>query len=445
MNVKLLIDNVLLLTSEGWERGHIVVNNQRILSVGNEPAPADLDAIEYIDGQGATIMAGAIDEHVHFRDPGLTEKGDMYTESCAAVAGGVTSFIDMPNTKPETVTINALHDKIRHAAEVSVANYGFYLGANADNLEVIKHADKTEFAGIKIFLGSSTGNLLLDDYALVRKFFDEVDVLFTVHAENNHIIDNNRKRLEAEYGMDIPVEFHPEIRSSDACFTASVAIVRLARETGARLHVLHLSTADELALCDPGYTNITFETCPQYLVFDNNDYKAFGAKIKCNPAIKTASDRIALCKAVADGRITTVGTDHAPHLLKQKQGGALTAASGMPSIQFALPLMLTLADKGAFSHTRVVEIMSDAPARLFGIKDRGVLRPGAYADFTMLEHREHCVTDADVISRCGWTPYNGMQLNWQVCATWVNGAKVYDHDNGITPGVHGKALKFNNY
>lgn len=443
MNVELLIDNVQLLTPEGRDWGHIVVNNQRILSVGKGPAPYGFEAEEYIDGQGATLMAGAIDEHVHFRDPGLTEKGDIYTESCAAVAGGVTSFIDMPNTKPATVSIEALNAKKERAAEVSVANYGFYIGATADNFDEIKHADKTQFAGVKIFLGSSTGNLLLDDLDRVRKLFKEVDVQFTVHAESNHIINENRKRLEAEYGEDIPVQYHPEIRDRRACFDACQQIVKLAQETGARLHVLHVSTLDELKLYDPAYPNVTFETCPQYLVFDNEDYAKFGARIKCNPAIKTVDDKKALCQAIADGRIATVGTDHAPHLLSDKKGGALTATSGMPSIQFALPIMLTLADNGLFSHQRVAEVMSTSPARIFGIEDRGVLHPGAYADITLLEHTPQTVTDADVISRCGWTPYNGMQLNWQVVATWVNGKKVYDRDTGIPPGIHGQPLNFN--
>lgn len=445
MNAELLIDSVKLLTPEGWDWGHIVVNNQRILAVGNGPAPEGIEAAEHIDGHGATIMAGAIDEHVHFRDSGITERGDMCTESHAAVAGGVTSFIDMPNTKPATVTMADLEAKKRRAAEVSVANYGFYLGATADNFDEIINADKTEYAGVKIFLGSSTGNLLLNDMRRIRRLFESTDALFAVHAENNGIIEMNRARLEAQHGKDLPVKFHPEIRDRWACVAEASAIVRLARETGARLHVLHVSTADELALVSPEYPRITFETCPQYLVFDDADYERLGAKIKCNPAIKSVTDKMRLRQAIEDGRITTVGTDHAPHLLADKQGGALTAVSGMPSVQFALPLMLSLADDGAFTHERVARVMCEAPARLFGIKDRGVLKPGAYADFTMLVQQPHTVTDADVISRCGWTPYAGMQLNWQVCATWVNGTKVYDRDSGVAPGAHGKALKFNNY
>lgn len=406
------------------ERGWLAVTDRYILALGPGDPPSHLSPREAITGNSdMLLMPGAIDEHVHFRDPGLTHKADMATESAAAVAGGVTSFLDMPNTKPQTVSQAALADKLNRAAEVSVANYGFYIGATADNINEILATDFSAVSGVKIFLGSSTGNMLLDDPNLLRRLFNEVDALFAVHAESEQTITANR-RLAETFGGTVPVELHPIIRSRKACFEASAKIVALARETGARLHLLHVSTADELALLDPErYPNITAETCPQYLLFDSGDYRSLGTRIKCNPAIKTEVDRHALTRAVASGKIACVATDHAPHLLSEKQGDALTAVSGMPMIQFSLPAMLSLADQGLVSEDRVVDAMCSAPASIYRIQGRGVLQPGNFADLVMVEslHQPHTVTDADVISRCGWTPLQGRQLTRRVVRTWVNG------------------------
>ena len=442
MNASLLIDNVQLLTPRGMDWGHIVVSNQRILSAGFGPTPEGIEARQRINGGGRTVMAGVIDTHVHFRDPGLTHKGDMYSESRAAVSGGVTSVIDMPNTIPATTTTAALQAKHRRAAEVSAVNYGFFLGATENNLDEIRRADPAMYAGIKIFMGSTTGNMLLADHQKLRTLLSEVSALFAVHAESNSVIEYNLQRLGREHPEGLPVSLHPQIRSRRACFQAARTIVDMAREAGARLHVLHLSTADELALYDAAYPRITFETCPQYLLFSSEDYARRGTRIKCNPAIKKTADREALRHAVCDGRISTIATDHAPHLPDEKCGDALTAASGMPSVQFALPLMLTLADSGVLSHERVCSAMTQQPAEIFGIKDRGELRPGAYADIVMLEQGRYTISDGNVTSLCGWTPYAGMEVTRRVAATWVNGHLAYTNVDGVMSDAHAMPLEY---
>lgn len=414
------------------ERGWLAVTDRFILALGPGEPPAGLLPRETVKGsEGQLLMPGAIDEHVHFRDPGLTHKADMATESAAAVAGGVTSFLDMPNTKPQTTSRAALADKLNRAAEVAEANYGFYIGATADNFDEILHSDFSAVAGVKIFLGSSTGNMLLDDQRLLRRLFTEVPALFAVHAESEPVIaENIRAAREGAQGGEVPVWMHPMIRSRQACYEASARIVALARETGARLHLLHVSTADELALIDPvNFPNITAETCPQYLLFDFNDYSRLGTRIKCNPAIKMEADRRALTAAVADGTIAAIATDHAPHLLAEKQGDALTAVSGMPMIQFSLPVMLSLADRGLLTEERVVDAMCTAPAQIFRIQGRGALCPGNYADLVVVERLSVPATieDADVVSRCGWTPLAGSSLTRRVVRTWVNGQTPSPH------------------
>lgn len=444
--VDLLIHNAAIvnedkLTSRGW----LAVEGDTIHSLGEGMPPEELEAGERVDAAGALLMPGAIDEHVHFRDPGLTQKADMLTESRAAVAGGVTSFIDMPNTRPATVTLTALEEKMRRAAEVSVANYGFFLGATNNNIEELLRADYTRVAGVKIFLGSSTGNMLVDDSSTINRIFREVPALIAVHAESEAIIRANRQRVTAEAGNDPDVSYHPVIRDAAACLEATRLAVETARRTGARLHVMHVSTADELQFFTPGgdvaRKRVTAETCPQYLMFDSGDYATLGTRIKCNPAIKGHIDRDALRLAVANGRIDTIATDHAPHLLAEKQGGALTAVSGMPMVQFSLPLMLTLASRGLMDITRVVRLMCHNPAELFGIERRGFLRPGCFADLTLVERRRHTVEDADVISRCGWTPLKGMTLDFAVASTWVNGRRVWNGAETASDAA-GRPLRF---
>lgn len=386
---------------------------------------------------GRMLMPGVIDTHVHFRDPGLTEKADMLTESRAAVAGGVTSFIDMPNTAPPTVSSEAVEAKKTRAAEVSEANYGFFIGATNDNLPELLSADYSKVAGVKLFLGSSTGNMLVDADDTLERIFADVKALIAVHAEDEATIAEARENLRREYNDgDIPVERHPDVRPREACVKATKRALDLAEKHGARLHICHVSTADELKMIKEARlrgVKVTAETCPQYLLFDRNDFESLGARIKCNPAIKDPSDRIALQRQLLEGgAIDTIATDHAPHLLSQKEGNALAAASGMPMIQFSLLAMLELAEiepeLESLSPMRIARLMSHNPAEIFGIEKRGYIREGYYADLVLVERLAlpRKVSDDDVHSRCAWTPLDGTSLSHSVTLTIVNGDVVYD-------------------
>lgn len=399
----------------------------------------DRDNYEVVDCQGKMILPGVIDEHVHFRDPGMTEKGDIATESRAAIAGGVTSFFDMPNTSPQTTTIEAWENKMARAAEASMANYAFFLGATRTNIDEILQADYTHIPGVKLFMGSSTGGMLLDDDDQIRKLFTCFPHVIACHAESESVIAENRTRLQNEYPEGIPLKLHSVLRSRQACYEATAKAVELASSTGARLHVMHITTSDELDMFSPGpieRKHITAETCPHYLCFTDESVETTGGLTKCNPAIKTADDRRALLHAVADGRIDVIATDHAPHLLSQKLGGnALTAASGMPSVQFALPVMMQLARKGYFTIEEIVERMCTAPAKLYSISRRGIIRERYMADFVVIDpDADYTIKRDDVISTCGWSPYEGMHLNFRVEQTWVNGQPAYV--NGRFTGRH---------
>ena len=423
-----------LIVSDGFRFiGSVVVEGGIIKSI--DLGYTDLNGIspenfDIYDCQGKLILPGVIDEHVHFRDPGLTEKGDIATESRAAIAGGVTSFFDMPNTVPQTTSIEAWEAKMAHAAEVSAANYAFFLGATKNNLEELLNADYTRVPGVKLFLGSSTGGMLVDDDNYIRRLFTEFHRVIACHAESEEIIARNRAMLATQYPDGIPVGYHSRIRSSEACLQATRKAVELAVETRARLHIMHISTADELQLLKPGNLNgkrITAETCPHYLCFTEESVAETGGLTKCNPALKTEDDRRELLRAVADGRIDVIGTDHAPHLLDQKlKNNALEASSGIPSVQFALPVMLHLSEKGFFTIEDVVEKMSSAPARLYGVSRRGYVRQHCAADLVVVNpNDEYTITNDDVISTCGWTPYAGLKLHFKVEQTWVNGQPAY--------------------
>ena len=434
---RILFENALIINEGASFEGWLLTEGPLIGSLGRGVAPDDVVALadERIDASGKMLLPGVIDTHVHFRDPGLTEKADMSTESRAAIAGGVTSFLDMPNTVPQTTSIEALEAKMARAAEVSEANYGFFIGATNNNLETLLKVDYTKVPGVKLFLGSSTGNMLVDAESTLHKLFEEIDAVIAVHAEDEAIIAAARERLKAEWPDGIPVELHPDVRPREACVAATRRAISLAEETGARVHICHVSTADELRLIADAKrrsVKVTAETCPQYLLWDRNDFLTLGARVKCNPSIKETSDRIALVRALAEGGvIDTIATDHAPHLLSQKQGDALKAASGMPMIQFSLPAMLDLAAtdpeaEDLVTPERIVELMCHAPARLFGIERRGFLRPGYYADLVLVEPvglSGGKISDSDVVSRCGWTPLAGRHLSYRVDSTWVNGRK----------------------
>lgn len=447
-NDRFLIHNAVIVNEHEKYLGYVYVEGEFIMETGHgEPRRELFCDAEVIDARERLLIPGVIDTHVHFRDPGLTHKADMESESRAAVAGGVTSFIDMPNTKPLTVTNEALENKLKRASEVSLANYGFFIGATNSNIEELKAVDYTRCAGVKLFMGSSTGGMLVDSLDVMERIMAEVPALMAVHAEDEGLLRKNRQAVIDRYGEDLEMEFHPVIRNHAVCYSASSNAVALARKMNHRLHLLHVSTADELQLLQPGDLDgklVTAETCPQYLAFSDEQYAMLGARIKCNPAIKRPADRDALRRAVNEGRIDTIATDHAPHMLEEKRGTALTAVSGMPLIQFSLTLMLQMAEEGEFDVATIVEKMCHNPARIYGIDRRGFIRPGYYADLVLVDNdcEPYTITDAWVISKCGWTPLSGLTVNNKVDLTMVNGRAAYRF-GVLFSQARGKGLRFN--
>ena len=447
--MRTLISNPTIVNNGEQFQGSIVVNNGKIVEIlrGNELPRAECD--EIIEATGLYLIPGVIDDHVHFREPGLTHKATMASESRAAAAGGVTSFMEMPNTSPQTTTLEALKEKYRIAANDSVINYSFFFGATNSNVADFAKLNPKNICGIKLFMGSSTGNMLVDKKEELEKIFKEAERLglpVAVHCEESSIIAANTAAIKEREGDDPDVRFHPAIRSEEACYQSTASAVELAKRFGTRLHVMHISTARELELLTAGKPEgkkITAEVTPAHLTFCDADYATLGTRIKCNPAIKGADDRAALRRAVSEGKIDLIGTDHAPHLPEDKRGGALKAASGMPSIQFSLLAMLRLVDGNEISIETLVEKMCHAPARIFDINKRGFIEKGFHADFVLLNpHKPHTVTAADIISKCGWSPFEGDTFDWAVEQTWVNGECVY-RNGAINEEVRGKALKFN--
>ena len=447
--MRTLISNPTIVNNGEQFQGSIVVNNGKIVEIlrGDELPRAECD--EIVEATGLYLIPGVIDDHVHFREPGLTHKATMASESRAAAAGGVTSFMEMPNTSPQTTTLEALKEKYRIAANDSVINYSFFFGATNSNVADFAKLSPKNICGIKLFMGSSTGNMLVDKKEELEKIFKEAERLglpVAVHCEESSIIAANTAAIKEREGDDPDVRFHPAIRSEEACYQSTASAVELAKRFGTRLHVMHISTAKELELltaAEPEGKKITAEVTPAHLTFCDADYATLGTRIKCNPAIKSAADRAALRRAVSEGKIDLIGTDHAPHLPEDKRGGALKAASGMPSIQFSLLAMLRLVDGNEISIETLVEKMCHAPARIFDINKRGFIEKGFHADFVLLNpHKPHTVTAADIISKCGWSPFEGDTFDWAVEQTWVNGECVY-RNGAINEEVRGKALKFN--
>ena len=404
--------------------GTIVIEDSKITQIiqGHTYPEASFD--EVIDASGCFVMPGIIDDHVHFREPGLTEKADIDTESRAAAAGGVTTYFDMPNTVPQTTTLEALEEKFALAAQKSHVNYSFFFGATNDNLALFPQLDSHRIPGIKLFMGSSTGNMLVDRRESLEQLFSSVKLPIMAHCEDTAIINRNMAQAKQLYGDDPKVIHHPEIRSEEACYESTRLAVELARKHHARLHIAHLSTARELELIDPSL--ITAEATVSHLYFCDRDYANLGTRIKCNPAIKTERDREALQRALTDGRITVIGTDHAPHLLSQKEGGCAKAVSGMPMIQFSLVTMLELVDNGILSLERLVELMCHNPARLFEVRHRGYIREGYQADLVLVRPNTAWVCTKSVIqSKCGWSPMEGHMFLWRIERTLCNGHTVY--------------------
>ncbi|MFT6981580.1 MAG: dihydroorotase [Crocinitomicaceae bacterium] len=402
--------------------------------------------VEEVHLNGKLILPGWIDDQVHFREPGLTHKGNIQTESRAAVAGGITSYMEQPNTKPAATTIEELEKKYHRASEVSIANYSFNMGATNDNLEELKKVSKTDVAGIKIFMGSSTGNMLVDQQKTLEGIF-QLDHQLITHCEDEGTIRTNLEKAKLKYGEDIPMSMHPVIRSEEACYLSSSAAVELAKKNGSRLHVFHISTAKELELFDNSIPleqkKITAEACIHHLWFSEEQYAEKGSLIKWNPAVKKASDRDAIFQAVLDNKIDVIATDHAPHTLEEKNNKYLTAPSGGPLVQHALLAMLEKVEEGKISIERVVEKIAHAPAILFNVVERGFIREGYFADLVIVNpNSKYAVTKENIMYKCGWSPFEGVEFSNSIDSTYVNGRKVYDRGN-IIEAVNGSRLIFN--
>lgn len=420
--------------------GSIVIEDGDIIDITSEQPEALFD--EVIDASGCYVLPGVIDDHVHFREPGLTAKADIDSESKAAAAGGVTSYFDMPNTAPQTTTPEALDEKFRLAAQKSHVNYSFFYGATNDNADTFAQLDARRIPGIKLFMGSSTGNMLVDRRESLERIFSTVKLPLMVHCEDTDIINRNMAEAKRLYGDDPSVSYHCEIRSEEACYASTALAVSLARQYGTRLHVAHLTTARELELFGLD-ANITAEAVVGHLWFTCQDHERLGAQIKVNPAIKTEADRTALQQALTDGRIAVVGTDHAPHLWEQKQGGCTTAASGMPMLQFSLVTMLELVDAGVLTLERLVQLMCHEPARLFGVERRGFLCCSYRADLVIVRpHQPWIVTKDVILSKCGWSPMEGHEYQWRVERTLCNGQTVYA-DGRVNTDIVGEEISFN--
>ena len=426
--MRTLIKNGTIVNEGRSFLGDLVVNGEQIEKIYEGKAPRGIYD-QVIDASGCFVLPGVIDDHVHFREPGLTRKADIESESRAAAFGGVTSYFEMPNTNPQTTTLEALEDKFALGAQKSHVNYSFFFGATNDNVDSFDRLDVHRIPGIKLFMGSSTGNMLVDKYESLQQIFVKAKKLglpVMTHCEDTDIINRNMAAYQKKYGEDPDVKFHPEIRSAEACYESSSLAVKLAKESGAHLHIAHVTTARELEFFGKD-ENITGEAVIAHLYFSDEDYADKKAFIKCNPAIKTVKDRQALREALADGRISVVGTDHAPHEWKDKQGGCAKAASGMPMVQFSLVSMLELVDEGVLSIERMVEVMSHHPAKLFQVDKRGFLRPGYQADIVIVRPHTAWTVQKEIIqSKCGWSPMEGHEYQWQVEQTICNGHLIYN-------------------
>jgi len=436
-----------LTVIEGKEQyADVLVKNDRIEKIDTSISSPQY-AHENVDANGKILIPGAIDDQVHFREPGLTHKAEIATESRAAVAGGVTSFMEMPNTNPQSVTSEILEEKYQKAARVSPANYSFYLGATNNNIEEVLRVDKQNVCGVKVFMGSSTGNMLVDDRRTLEGIFSRCDHLIATHCETEEVVRRNTQRAIDTYGEDIPMNQHPIIRDVEACYSSSSLATSLAKQHGTRLHILHISTAKELEL----FTNeipltdkkITSEACVHHLWFDASQYDAMGSQIKCNPAIKEASNKAEILKAVLDDRIDVIATDHAPHTWEEKQNKYGKAPAGLPLVQHPVLMMLDFVNEGKMTLSQLTHKMSAAVADCFRLHDRGRMREGYYADLVLIDPAsKHTVSPSNLFYKCGWSPLNGHTFSHTIESTFVNGQKVFD--NGALTGVlAGERLRFN--
>ncbi len=441
-----LIRNAMIINEGRRFRASVLIKGEYIEAVYEENVPDEiLSKSEIIDADDYYLLPGVIDDQVHFREPGLTHKGDMHSESRAAVAGGVTSFMDMPNTFPQTTSVDTLNWKFDRAAETSLANYSFFIGATNDNIDELKRIESQRAAAVKVFMGSSTGNMLVDEKSSLEKIFGEVDMLIAVHCESEAIIKSNIAHYTAMYGQELDIHFHSLIRSEEACYVSSSEAVDLATRFNSRLHLFHLSTAKELSLLEKKplvKKKITGEVCVHHLWFCDEDYDRLGNLIKWNPSVKTKKDMLALRDGLKEGLLDVVATDHAPHLLSEKEGSCLKAASGGPMVQHSLVAMLELSRKDIFTLETIVEKMCHAPADLYHVKDRGYIREGYYADLVLVNpDKKWLVTPENILYKCRWSPMMGQAFTHAVAKTFVNGRLVYN-DGVIDDSFRGMELEF---
>ncbi|MCB8994991.1 MAG: dihydroorotase [Bacteroidales bacterium] len=443
---KILIKNVSITNEGRTFTGNVLIDGEFISRVSENEIPVDRDTC-IINGEGKLLLPGVIDDQVHFREPGFTHKGDIYTESRAAIAGGVTSYMEMPNTHPQTISIKALNEKYELAAGKSAANYAFYFGATNDNISEIHKVDPVHTPGVKVFMGASTGNMLVDKRESLEKIFAESPVLIATHCEDETTIRNNIAMCKHKYGEDIPMSCHPLLRSEEACYISSSFAVELANRYNSKLHVLHISTARELSLFEKGPVNskkITAEGCIHHLWFNDTYYESRDTLIKWNPAIKTEKDRLGLIDAVIDDRIDVIATDHAPHTLIEKSNRYFQAPSGGPMVQHSLLAMLEFVKRGVFTIERVVHKMCHAPAELFSIDRRGYIREGYYADLVLVDpNKSFEITISNLLYKCHWSPLEGEIMHHKIDTTFVNGKIVYQFGEVVENGIHSMALKFN--
>jgi dihydroorotase len=441
----ILIRNATIVNEGKQFTGYVLVSGQLIKACGEgEMEPAG--ECEIVEASGLMLLPGIIDCHVHFREPGVTHKGDLSSESRAAIAGGVTSFFEMPNTQPQTVTLELLEQKMALAAEKSLANYSFFLGASNDNINEIVHADPHTICGVKVFFGASTGNMLVDKISALEQIFERSPILVAAHCEDETTIRANSETMRTKYGENVPVGMHPLIRSSEACFRSSELAVTLARKHNTRLHITHLSTEAELSLLDNSLPlaqkRITAEACIHYLWFSDGDYRQLGTKLKVNPAIKSSSDRAALLQGLLDNKVDIISTDHAPHLIEEKANTYFKAPSGMPLVQHSLPAMLQMVKQGKMEITTMVEKMCHAPAICYAIEKRGFIRQGYFADLVLV-NPDHAFTvnKGNILYKCGWSVFEGSTFDAQVEKTFVNGHLAFDKGK-INDTVKGSRITF---
>jgi dihydroorotase len=446
--MKTIIKNATIINDGIKFSGNVLIDGERIKKIFPYPIPSEIDLtdVEIVDANGLYLIPGVIDDQVHFREPGLTHKGDISSESRAAVAGGVTSFMEMPNTNPQAVTQNLLEEKYERAAKVSAANYSFYMGTTNDNLDEVLKTDPKNVCGIKIFMGSSTGNMLVDDEKTLSEIFKNAPTLIATHCEDEKTILKNIEIAKARYGENVPLSRHAHIRSDEACYISSSKAVELASKFNTRLHILHLSSAKEMSLFNAGKVTdkkITAEVCVHHLWFDEKDYIKYGTKIKWNPSIKCSSDKEALWEALLADKIDVIATDHAPHTIEEKNNTYFKAPSGGPLVQHSLVAMLEMSKKGFISIEKVIQKMCHAPADLFRIIDRGYIREGYFADLVLINpNQSWMVSPENILYKCGWSPFEGIEFSNKVVATYINGTPVYKNDK-IDETVNGKRISFN--